>query len=211
MNSGTKTTPRGKKSRRGTFAAVFLVTLVVLYGFLSTIGITPELRIEDTQDTSIVSTSTSVATKVELPVRISASSVGMNAPVLNPASTDVKVLDEALLSGAVRYPGSAKLGEEGNVLIFGHSSYLRTVFNESYKAFNDIQKLKVGETIKVSSGNSIYEYQVTSVRLAKAEEEVIDLSRNSRRLTLVTCNSFATKSDRFVVEAQFVKSYPLAR
>jgi sortase (surface protein transpeptidase) len=48
------------------------------------------------------------------------------------------------------------------------------------------------------------------VQFAKAENFVIDLSGTGRKLTLVTCNSFATKSDRFVIEAEFVTSYPIA-
>jgi LPXTG-site transpeptidase (sortase) family protein len=147
---------------------------------------------------------------IEAPVRIVAKTVSLDDRVTNPTSSDIQALDEALLSSVVRYPGSAYLGEEGNVVIFGHSSYLRVVHNQSYKAFNDIQKLKTGETITVYSGTTASDYRVTAVKFAKADNFVIDLTGAGRHLTLVTCNSFASKSDRFVVEAEFVTSYPAA-
>jgi LPXTG-site transpeptidase (sortase) family protein len=102
------------------------------------------------------------------------------------------------------------LGERGNTLLFGHSSYLPIVGNSAYRTFNDIQKLKVDETISVYSQGREYRYRVTSVRFTKAEEATIDLRPGVPTLTLVTCDSFRTKSDRFVVEAELVGSYPNA-
>ncbi len=194
------------KNRRFTFLATALGVFVVTLGVLSSVGIIPTPRAQDLADSADTTvTPTTVVQVTEHPVKIAASDIHLNQPVSNPTSADAKVLDEALLKGAVHYPGSALLGEEGNVLIFGHSSYLPTVFNLAYKAFNGIQNLKVGQTITVSSGSNAYDYRVTSVRFAKAtDENVIDLSKTSRRLTLVTCDSFKTKSDRFVVEAEFV-------
>jgi len=51
--------------------------------------------------------------------------------VLNPQSRDIKVLDEALNSGAVHYPGTGSLTEDANVFIFGHSSFLPNVINKN--------------------------------------------------------------------------------
>jgi LPXTG-site transpeptidase (sortase) family protein len=189
------------------FASVFFVTL----GVLAAIGATPTLVVEESKETRIenIPAGTDMRALSEEPVRVIAESVDLNDAIANPESADIGVLDQALLKSSVRYPGSAQLNEDGNVLLFGHSSYLRTTINPAYKAFNDIQKLKIGETVKVYSATSVYEYRVTSVRFVKAEEATIDLRREGpRRLTLVTCNSFATKSDRFVVEAEFVRSYP---
>jgi LPXTG-site transpeptidase (sortase) family protein len=148
-------------------------------------------------------------TKAEEPVRISAASVGMDTPVLNPASTKVSVLDEALLKGAVRYPTSAELGQEGTVLLFGHSSYLPVIHNQAYKAFKGIQNLKDGEIIKVYSATTEYRYAVESVSVADANQDVIELSQTGKYLVLVTCDTFSKKSSRFVVVAKFVGAYPL--
>jgi len=47
------------------------------------------------------------------------------------------------------------------------------------------------------------------VRLANATEDVIELPSTGKFLTLVTCDSFGTKSDRFVVTAQFQAAYTI--
>jgi LPXTG-site transpeptidase (sortase) family protein len=164
-------------------------------------------------DASAMSTTpaASVPTIAEVPVKIEIASIGLSATISNPSSTDLEVLDHALLTGAVRYPTSAKLGEEGNVILFGHSSYLPIVNNQAYKTFDGIQKLKEGDRITVSSGTTAYTYAVTSVeKESAANEDGIPLITNGHILTLATCNSFGTKSDRFVVTATLVENYPTA-
>jgi len=47
------------------------------------------------------------------------------------------------------------------------------------------------------------------VRLANAEEDVVQLPSNGKYLALVTCDNFGTKSDRYVVEAELVAAYAL--
>jgi LPXTG-site transpeptidase (sortase) family protein len=146
---------------------------------------------------------------LEEPVRISVESIGLEAKISNPTVTTVTVLDAALLKGAVRYPTSAKLGENGNVVLFGHSSYLPIVHNQAYKTFDDIQKLKKGDVILVSSDTHVYTYAVTVIVKANTDTGAIPLSVTGRVLTLATCDSFGTKSDRFVVTAEFVESHSI--
>lgn len=144
---------------------------------------------------------------VEEPVRIVVSSLGIDTVVANPTSTDIAELDRHLLKGAVRYPTSAKLGETGNVVLFGHSSYLPVVNNRAFKAFNGIQKLAKGDTITVYSAGRVYTYAVRSVAAESATNAAIPLATTGKVLTLATCDSFGAKSDRFVVTADFVESH----
>lgn len=147
---------------------------------------------------------TSQAVMVEEPIRIVASKVGINTPVVNPRAADITTLDNALLQGAVRYPGSALLGESGTVFLFGHQSGLPTVRNQAFKAFNGLQFLEVGDSIFVESAQYRYEYRVSSVELVLAEDGLIQLSSDKGRLVLSTCNSFGDPGERYVVEALFV-------
>ena len=111
----------------------------------------------------------------------------------------------------MRYPTSARLGETGNVVIFGHSSYLPVVGNQAYKAFNGIQKLVAGDTITVYSSGTAYTYQVRDVAKESAASDAgIDLAVTGRVLTLATCDSFGAKSDRFIVTADFVESHSVS-
>jgi len=147
-------------------------------------------------------------TAIAEPGRILINGVDIDLPVLNPESTNIAVLDEALLHGAVRYPGSARLGEDGNLFIFGHSSGLPVVRNQMFKAFNRIPELEEGDVITVIGGGFEYVYRVTAIRLTDVDEELVDLSqKNGKKLTISTCNSFGSKSERWVIEADFVGSY----
>ncbi len=141
-----------------------------------------------------------------LPVSLTVPSRNISVTVANPTSIDIGVLDTALTNGVVRYPTSATLGEDGNVIIFGHSSYLPVVHNSAFKAFNGIEKVQRGDEIVVSSGDATYRYVVLSVGKESAESSVaIPLAVSGRLLTLATCDSFGKKSDRFVVTAILVE------
>ena len=211
--------------RRGAFAVAFAALFAVSFGFLSLVGATPDTTPKtDIIQASLGATTTAntaggraagqagqrVSGVAEAPVRIVVKAVGIDVKVSNPASTAIDALDQALLSGAVRYPTSAGLGVQGTVLVFGHSSYLPIVHNQSYKAFDGIQNLKTGDTISVYSGAHEYRYGVVGVKLADANQDIIELPQTGQHLTLVTCNSFASKSNRFVVTADLVGTYPLA-
>ena len=163
----------------------------------------PQLGITTAPQASISS-----ASKPIEPERIVIHSIGLDLPISNPTETSVEALDFALLSGTVRYPLSAKLNEEGNVFIFGHSSHIAFVKNQMFKAFNHISELKEGDTIKVSGGGIAYIYRVDTVRRTDVSDAIVDLSpTQGKRLTLSTCDSFTGKSSRFVVEADFVGAY----
>lgn len=147
--------------------------------------------------------------EVEIPVaikpdRIRAGAIGLDLNVQNPETRDIAALDEILKDGPARYVDSALLGQNGNILIFAHSSRLPVIHNQMYKAFNRVAELKPGETITVSGEGKEYLYSVTSVRRANAEEELISLAPEGKKLTLVTCDTLTSKSSRFIVEAELV-------
>jgi len=196
--------------RKWSFLGIFAVVFLGIVFVLAQYGLLPEASPE--KATLPTNSSTTVSSKpivsVEEPVKIEIKKISLVADIANPTSTKAEILDTDLLKGAVRYPTSAKLGEAGNVVLFGHSSYLPVVGNQAYKAFNGIQKLVVGDVITVYSSDAAYEYRVKSVEKQSAASDAgIDLAVAGRVLTLVTCDSFATKSDRFIVTADFVESH----
>jgi LPXTG-site transpeptidase (sortase) family protein len=195
----------------GTKTGAFLITFVLLfaatYGFLAVVDALPENG-SGTHSTSHIATQ--VSGTPESPIRIKALDIGLDANVTNPKTTDVDALDAALEEGAVRYPTSALLGQEGTVLLFGHSSYLPVVYHQYYKTFNKIQTLTKGEIVSVYSGTTEYRYAIMNVRVADASEDVVELPQTGKHLVLVTCDSFKSKSSRFVVTADLVGTYSLA-
>lgn len=136
---------------------------------------------------------------------------GKEVAILNPESSAVDVLDEALLKGVIRHPDSADLVNKGTIFLLGHSSYLPVVKNKNFQAFNGIQKLRWGDTIRLRSGDTEYVYSVERTYQAKATDAEIEIEYGTPTLVLATCNSFATKDDRYVVEASFVNAHKIAK
>ncbi len=187
------------------FFGVFVFTFLGSVFVLARLDLLPEMPSDPTSEGEEVlkSADLNVPTKIEIP------KINLSANVVNPTTTDVEILDEELLKGAVRYPTSAKLGETGNVVLFGHSSYLPIVGNQAYKTFNGIQKLVAGDMITVSSADTAYTYRVRSMMKESANDAAIPLSVAGSVLTLSTCDSFGKKTDRFVVVADFVESHSI--
>jgi LPXTG-site transpeptidase (sortase) family protein len=145
-----------------------------------------------------------------LPEKIVIPNLKKELKVANPQSRDVAVLDKDLLTSVVRYPGSGVLGKEGNIFIFGHSTGYRTVHNQLFKAFNGIQTLDKGSVIELHGDGKVNVYQVVRVDHVDADEALVDLrvQPGERKLTLSTCDSFGSKSSRFVVTSEFLSEYP---
>ena len=187
------------------FLAVFLTVFFLMSVFLFVIDFVPEPIIAENADSQTAGALTALENyPSEEPVRVVVPAIGLDTAIENPKSTNIQVLDEALLKGAVRYPRSAMLGENATMYLFGHQSGLPVVKNQAFKAFNGIQNLKEGDEVVVYSNTAAYTYRVRLVELVDAGTALIPLDSGKRELTLSTCNSFGQKSERYVVNAAFV-------
>ena len=140
------------------------------------------------------------------PIKISIPKISVDAKVNNPESTNIETLNQSLLSGTVHYPGSGSLLSNSNILIFGHSSHLAVIVNQSYKIFNRLNELQTGDLVYLESNNEQNTYQVKSVSHVNSEDTQVDFSSKTKKLTLVSCDNFGQKQDRYVVEADFVST-----
>jgi LPXTG-site transpeptidase (sortase) family protein len=143
--------------------------------------------------------------------RITVGDINLDAPIVHPESVDINTLNTAIAQGVAHYPGSGEPGEVGNVFLFGHSTNLRIVNNQNYAVFNRLKELKAGAMIRIESDGNEYWYVVKSVSLKKADETWINLATSKKLLTISTCNVFGAKEDRYVVEAEFARKYPLVK
>jgi len=140
----------------------------------------------------------------ENPLRIVIEKIGVDVAVLNPNTTNITTLNEYLKQGAVHYPGSGLIAS-GNMFIFGHSAEAYSVINNpAYRAFDGLKNLQTGDVIKVYGVSKVYTYRVTSVKLVKSDQALVEFNNNKNILTLSTCNTFGAKEERHVVEADFV-------
>ena len=143
------------------------------------------------------------------PERIVIDKIGVSSPIVHPETTDVRVLDEELKKGVVQYPGSGYLNENSNVFLFGHSTGLPNVRNKAYEAFNDLNKLNIGDVIKIYAEDGVYEYSVMNISLTDANQALVTFGSDKKMLTLSTCNTFGKKEDRFVVSAELIRRVAL--
>ncbi|MFM2339877.1 MAG: hypothetical protein RLZZ360_513 [Candidatus Parcubacteria bacterium] len=202
------------------FLITFFIMFTLSYGVLFAIDFLPEPKTTTPTPASATTTPATTTKEVEevAPVVMAEEPVSLTIPsldravtVLNPKTRDIVELDQELLKGVVRHPDSALLGEEGNVVILGHSSYLPNVMNKNFQALNGVQKMKWGDIIELESDGTEYTYRVEKVYQAKASGVTIPTDVSGKRLTLVTCNSFGAKEDRFIVEAKLLAEKALTR
>ena len=211
--------------RQFSFIGVFFVVFFSTYLLLVAIDFIPEPAAKEIETNEINDTKTETHQGIKqtaaaqtaiademspvLPEEIYIKKLDKTIEVLNPTSREVADLDAALLSGVVRHPDSAKLGQAGNVFILGHSSYLPAVLNPNFKAFNGIQDLAWGDEIEVISGDTVFVYRVDRVYRAEAQELVVPIAGDENKLTLATCDSFGSVDDRFIVEATQISTRSL--
>jgi len=202
------------------FFGVFFLVFLFSYLLLVAIDFVPEpvTSKEETENIQVEPASTEVEQSAKsdfnlpmgdmsnpvLPTSMYIEKLDRTIKVLNPTSRATADLDSALLGGVVRHPDSANLAQAGNVFILGHSSYLPSVMNKNFQAFNGIQELAWGDRIEVTSEGYVLTYEVEKVYKAKAADVTIPVADTGARLTLATCNSFGSKDDRFIVEAKRV-------
>jgi len=211
-------------AKKGTFLFVFFCVFTLTYGILFAVDFLPQVPGSEIKNSATNQVATTTASQhdeevtavdatvaimtdeseAEVPTAMRITKLNRDLVVLNPTSGTIAALDAALLKGVVRHPDSGLVGQEGNILLLGHSSYLPTVFNKNYQAFNGIQKLGFGDTIVLSASNREYTYRVEKVYEAKASAIAVPTEVTGHRLTLITCDSFGAKEDRFVVEATLV-------
>ncbi|MEA2112886.1 MAG: sortase [Patescibacteria group bacterium] len=153
-------------------------------------------------------TVTTPSTSVEKPIKVIIDKIGVKSAVTNPTSKNIITLNDALKLGAVRYPDSGLLDEDKNVFIFGHSTSL-TTDNTYYKTFNDLDKLVVGDKVKLQSANYEYTYKVLSVAVTNTRDGLVKFDDN-KELILSTCNTLGQKEERIIVRASYVGKVSLA-
>ncbi len=122
--------------RKWRFLVIFVLAFALTFAVLSLLGLTPDAPVA-TPDVVVSSSSSLDATTAsapETPIKIAIPAIALSVSVSDPVSTNTDILDAALLSGAVRYPTSALLGETGR-------RYLRALKLSAHRAQSGVQDL----------------------------------------------------------------------
>jgi len=110
------------------------------------------------------------------------------------------LLQNALEDGVVHYADTAMPGEDGNLVIVGHSS--NNIFNKGkYKfAFVLLSRLDNGDTFYIQKDGKRYTYQVYKKTIVSPDNvSVLGPADKTATATLITCDPPGTSTNRLVV------------
>lgn len=136
--------------------------------------------------------------------------INVEVPVVyDAASTAEKDIQAELENGVVHYPTTPVPGQDGNVVIVGHSS--NNLFNSGkYKfAFVLLNKLQEGDTITMQYEGKRYVYKVYQKEIVKpTDTSVLGPADKKATLTLITCDPPGTSINRLIVVAEQISPDP---
>jgi len=124
----------------------------------------------------------------ERPDSILIPKIGIEAPIVFPESEDEKVLKKELNKGVVHHPSSPLPGQEGQVIILGHSAPAGWPKIRYDWVFSDLNKLEAGDEIFIFFKNCQYTYKVSQkIFLEKGEELSESPADSEHALYLISC------------------------
>ena len=125
------------------------------------------------------------------------------------SSIEEDVMQDALQNGVLHYADTALPGENGNIVIVGHSS--NNIFNKGrYKfAFVLLNRLENGDTFTLTRDGKRYVYQVFKKAVVKPTDLAV-LSPGTKVATaaLVTCDPPGTSINRLVIIGEQISPAP---
>lgn len=130
------------------------------------------------------------------------------APIVRPRSTAENVINEALLRGVIKYPGTAEPGERGNVFLTGHSSYYWWVDTPYRNVFALVPQLRENDEIIIYAQGRKYSYRVSSVFEVTPSQTGVLKPTPIPVVTLSTCVPVGTSYRRKIVQARQVSPDP---
>ncbi len=144
----------------------------------------------------------------ELGPQLTIPAINVQAPVKMDQGSAEWQIQIALRSGVVNYDNSAKPGQTGNVVIFGHSSGQLWAPGEYKFIFTLLNKVAANDAVYVDYNGTRYTYKVTSTEVV-APTDVKVLDQNSgHNLTLITCTPVGTSKNRLIVHAEQISPAP---
>jgi sortase A len=104
---------------------------------------------------------------------------------------------EQLKRGVGQHVGSVNPGETGNLILSAHND----IFGE---LFRDLDRLKPGDVVIISTGVRDYEYRVTGIRIVEPTEVSVMEPTEKPTITLISCYPYLVDSQRIVVFGELV-------
>jgi sortase A len=131
----------------------------------------------------------------------------LTIPKLNITDARVQVGGEDLTRGLVHFMPISMPGDNGNVVIFGHSTLPQLYNVKDYKTiFTYLPSLNKGDRLIAKVNGVSYEYEINEMYVVKPDQvSVLNQDYNQSTLTLITCVPPGTFWNRLVVKAKLTK------
>lgn len=127
------------------------------------------------------------------PIQLTIDSFNISLPVISSSISEGvwEVNDEV----ANHLSSSAKIGEDSNIVIYGHNKWA---------VLGKIKNIKAGDVITLVGQNAlVYQYQVFETLTVTPEEIEHVLPTDTEQLTIYTCSGFAD-TKRFIIKAKLI-------
>jgi len=120
--------------------------------------------------------------------------------VISVAKIDMPIFESdsvnTLLKGGWIFPGTARPGQIGNSVIFGHRfRYLPPITNTFYS----LDKVELGDVFVVSWQGRVFRYQVTEKNIIEPTDFSVLNQTDESRITLITCAPLFSTKQRLVI------------
>lgn len=139
--------------------------------------------------------------------------IGKNIPLVDIKNRNVgweeelnDIFMKELENGIIRYPGSAKPGEDGTSFIFGHSSNFPWIKWDYNDVFALLDNVEFEDEVIVYYGQEKYVYKIREKRvITPGDVSVLERNKNKSEITLMTCWPIGTTLNRLIVTWELVK------
>jgi len=132
----------------------------------------------------------------------------LSIPKLNIEDAKVIVGGDDLKKSLIQFVPTSLPGENGNVVILGHSTLPQLYNIKDYKTiFTYLPSLNEGDKVEIKLGDQTFVYKIYEMIVVKPEKvSVLKQNFNDAYLTLITCVPPGTYWNRLVVKAKLVDS-----
>ena len=187
-----------------------IAIMIMLFGFFNeriiAPFVTPSRTVSNTPIIADGSQPSTSANEVIIP------KINVQIPVIyDQTSIDEAAIQASLENGVVHYSTTSSPGEQGNTVIFGHSS--NNILNKGkYKfAFVLLNRLQVGDTFTLTKNGKRYVYRVYERKVVKPNDvSVLGPTDKVATATLITCDPPGTSLNRLVVIGEQISPNPSA-
>jgi len=184
-----------------------IVILIFMFSFFNERIIAPFIQPSRTvSNIPIIAGSGSVGTDPEVIIP----KINVEIPVIyDTNATNDTVIQQDLQQGVVHYAGTASPGQDGNLVIVGHSS--NNIFNPGkYKfAFVLLHQLQPGDTFYLLKDGKRYTYQIYKRQVVSPDDvSVLGAADKPATATLITCDPPGTSNNRLVVIGEQIDPSP---